>query len=103
LYFKKHDEEKFYCHIDLKLKEYGDISLMLSLYDENQFELYAVAQKEEFAKLLQENLYELRAKLIESEVVPKIIRVTHENQTTQKMSSSYTSYVKSDSSFEVKV
>jgi hypothetical protein len=38
LAFKKTADKKFYCEINLVLKEYGELDLMMGLYDENQLE-----------------------------------------------------------------
>lgn len=103
LYFKKQDEEKFYCHIELKLKEYGELELMLSLYKNKELELSAITQQESLRELLHENLAQLRTRLIESEIYPKSIRVSAKNAQSKNLDTNYSSHFESSSSFEVKV
>ena len=72
---KKDDEDKFYCDIDLKLKEYGDLNLKLTLYDSNQLNLHIYTENNTFKELLRENIPSLRAALIDLQITPRDIRI----------------------------
>ena len=72
---KKSDDDKFYCDIDLKLKEYGDLNLKLTLYEKNQLNLHIYSSSEKFKALLKENIPSLRSALIDIQVTPREIRV----------------------------
>lgn len=58
----KSDKEKFYCQINLKLKEHGKLDLLVAIYDKN-IEITMYAQQEAFKKQLQSNLSMLRKNL----------------------------------------
>ncbi|MCG3715758.1 hypothetical protein L5F64_09235, partial [Aliarcobacter butzleri] len=45
---KQKDEEKFFCQINLTLKDFGKVDLMLGLYDKNKLDLTIYAQREHF-------------------------------------------------------
>lgn len=72
---KKSDDEKFYCDIDLKLKEYGELNLKLTLFEENQLNLHIYSASEKFKALAKENIPSLRSALIETQITPREIRV----------------------------
>ncbi|WP_373035898.1 flagellar hook-length control protein FliK [Sulfurimonas sp.] len=72
---KKAEEDKFYCDIELKLKEYGELSLRLVLYEENQLNIQIHSDNEEFKKIIKENIPSLRSALIESHITPREIRL----------------------------
>jgi len=72
---KKSDNEKFYCDIDLKLKDYGELNLKLTLFEKNQLNLHIYSSSEEFKALVKENIPSLRSALIDIQVTPREIRV----------------------------
>ncbi len=72
---KKDKEDKFYCDIDLKLKEYGEIKLKLALYEENQINIHIYSDSAEFKEIVKENIASLRSALIESQITPREIRI----------------------------
>ena len=72
---KKSDDEKFYCDIDLKLKEYGELNLKLTLYEKNQLNLHIYSSNEEFKNIVKENIPSLRSALIEAQITPREIRI----------------------------
>lgn len=80
LAFKSSKNHKFYCEINLKLKEYGELNLMMALYDENQLEIQAHTETLAFKTLIQENLSELRSLLIASGFNPRTLRVLHHEE-----------------------
>lgn len=72
---KKGEDDKFYCDIELKLKEYGELNLRLVLYEENQLNIQIHSDNEEFKKIIKENISSLRSALIESNITPREIRL----------------------------
>lgn len=102
--FKKTADKKFYCEINLQLKEYGELNLMMALYEGNQLEIQAHTQKSELKTLIQENIAELRSLLINADLTPRSIRVFEMRENLSPLSESYTGYQHgSDLGFEVKV
>lgn len=73
--FKKGKEKKFYCEINLKLKEYGELNLLMALYEGNQLEIQAHTEKKELKELIDENVEQLRSFLIDAGLSPRRIRV----------------------------
>ena len=72
---KRDKDEKFYCDIDLKLKEYGELKLKLVLYDKNQLNIHIHSNNSDFKKIIKENVGVLRSALIESQITPREIRL----------------------------
>jgi len=68
------DSDKFYCDIELSLKDYGDISLKLTLFEKNQINIHLYSPNQELKELFQENLSILRAGMISAQIVPREIR-----------------------------
>ena len=102
--FKKTADKKFYCEINLQLKEYGELNLLMALYEGNQLEIQAHTQKSELKTLIQENIGELRSLLINADLTPRSIRVMEMREISSPLSETYTGYQHgSDLGFEVKV
>lgn len=102
--FKKTSGKKFYCEINLKLKEYGELNLMMALYDETQLEIQAHTEKPELKNLIHEHIGELRALLIDAGLTPRTLRVYERGEIAAPLSKIYTpSEEGSDLGFEVKV
>ncbi|MEA1955143.1 MAG: flagellar hook-length control protein FliK [Campylobacterota bacterium] len=72
---KKAKNDKFFCDINLKLKEYGEINLKLALYDENQLNIHIYSTNKEFKELVQQNIPSLRSALIDIKITPREIRL----------------------------
>ena len=72
---KKDDDEKFYCDIDLKLKDYGDLNLKLTLYEKNQLNLHIYSSNDEFKEIIRDNIPSLRSALIDEQITPREIRI----------------------------
>jgi len=72
---KKSDDDKFYCDIDLKLKEYGELNLKLTLFEENQLNLHIYSSNEEFKEIVKQNIPSLRSALIDTQITPREIRI----------------------------
>ncbi|MBN2869636.1 MAG: flagellar hook-length control protein FliK [Campylobacterales bacterium] len=104
LAFKKGKEQKFYCEINLRLKEYGELNLMMALYDENRLDIQAHTETSELKERLSENLPQLRAVLIDAGLVPKTIRIFEMREKASREQESYSSQgYGNDFGFEVKV
>lgn len=83
LSFKKLDKEKFYCEIDITLKDYGRINMMLVLYDKNKLDLSMFNSNEKFKKLVKEHLQTLKKALNSIGLIPVNIRLL-EQKTEEK-------------------
>jgi hypothetical protein len=103
LAFKKAKDQKFYCEINLKLKEHGELNLMMGLHDENQLEIQAYTEKPQLKTLIHENIAELRSLLIKAGLTPRSIRIFEKNETITTLTETYANSDGSDMGFEVKV
>jgi hypothetical protein len=102
--FKKNTDKKFYCEINLRLKEYGELNLMMALYDGNQLEIQAHTEKPELKTLIHDNIGTLRSLLIDAGLTPRAIRVFEMRETVSPLNDIYgTDTNGSDLGFEVKV
>ncbi len=84
---KKINEDKFYCEINLSLKEFGETNLLLALYDKNKLDLTIFASKNSFKKSIQEALPKLRSSLNSVDLIPvniKIVDIKKEETKEQK-------------------
>ncbi len=84
---KKINEDKFYCEINLSLKEFGETNLLLALYDKNKLDLTIYASKNSFKKSIQEALPKLRSSLNSVDLIPvniKIVDIKKEDTKEQK-------------------
>jgi len=96
---KKSKDDKFYCDINLKLKEYGEVNLKLALYEKNQINIHIYSTNKEFQELVKENLPSLRSALIDSQITPREIRIF---QAKEKLSPYQNSHDDFKLGFEVK-
>lgn len=72
---KKIDEEKFYCEINLSLKEFGQTNLLLALYDKNKLDLTIYVSKDSFKETIKENFSKLRQSLNSANIVPVNVKI----------------------------
>jgi len=72
---KKTDEEKFYCQINLTLKDFGKVDLMLALYDKNKLDLTIHAQRKHFKEAVKNNLQKLKINLNNVDLIPVNIKL----------------------------
>jgi hypothetical protein len=86
---KKGEEDKFYCDIELKLKEYGELHLRLVLYEENQLNIQIHSDNQEFKNIIKQNISSLRSALIEAHITPREIRIL--DATKKVVTSAYNS------------
>lgn len=70
----KKDNDKFYCDIELQLKEYGDVSLKLALFEKNQININVYSPNQELKELFHKHISILRAGMISSQIIPREIR-----------------------------
>jgi len=74
---------KFFCDIDLELKEYGNLKLRLGIFEKNQLNMNIECQSTLLQSKLQENLKELRENLFHAGIYPQDIRfVNYEKDDT---------------------
>lgn len=90
LSFKKREGKKFYCEINLQLKEYGKIDLMMALQDENQLEIQAYTEQSKLKELIQEHLGTLKELLSKAGINPKAIRIYDLKEADTPSRSAYT-------------
>lgn len=89
---KKTDEEKFYCQINLTLKDFGKVDLMLALYDKNKLDLTVYAQREHFKTALRDNMQALKIALNSVELIPvniKLLDLKDENESKDEPTKAY--------------
>ena len=103
LAFKKTPDKKFYCEINLKLKEYGELDLLMALYEGNQIEIQAHTEKGELKTLIHENLTTLRSQLIDAGLTPRSLRILERKEIQTSLNDLYCSSEGSDLGFEVTV
>jgi hypothetical protein len=72
---RKDDKDRFYCDINLKLKEYGELNLKLTLYDKNQLNLHIYSSNEKFKEIMRDEIPDLRSALIDMRITPREIRI----------------------------
>ena len=72
---KKTEEEKFFCQINLTLKDFGKVDLMLGLYDKNKLDLTIYAQREHFKTAIRENIQKLKIALNSVDLIPVNIKL----------------------------
>jgi len=102
--FKKAKGKKFYCEINLTLKDYGEINLMMGLYEENQLEIQIYTEKSELKTLIQLHLERLRALLIDAGIMLRIVRVREiKDQTAPSFTGYAPETIDSHFGFETKV
>lgn len=97
---KKDKDDKFYCDIDLKLQEYGEVKLKLALYEQNQININIYASSNDFKEIIKENIPHLRSLLIEAQITPRELRIF---DAIKKPSPYESAYRDIDLGFEVKV
>jgi len=89
---KKTDEDKFYCQINLTLKDYGKVDLMLALYDKNKLDLTIHAQREHFKEDVRHNIQKLKKALNDVDLIPvniKLLDLKEEKTIEEKQTSNY--------------
>jgi len=72
---KKLKENRFFCEINLKLKEHGKIDLMLMLFEDVYLNISVFAEKKEFLDLVQENLPALKQGINKIGLIPSTVQL----------------------------
>ena len=88
---KSTKNKKFFCDINLQLKEYGSLELRLGLFEENQLNINITAESQDLQDLLQENLSLLKEQLFNAGLYPQNIQFLtpkDEESTLQKYQNS---------------
>ena len=86
---KKVKEDKFFCNIDLKLKDFGDVNLKLVLYEKNQINIHVYAKSSEFKSLVKEHISQLRSSLIGVNITPRELRIFDFKENKKVTNSAY--------------
>lgn len=89
---KKADEDKFYCQINLTLKDFGKVDLMLALYDKNKLDLTVYAQREHFKTAIRDNMQKLKVALNSVDLIPvnvKLLDLKEEKESLNKQTQAY--------------
>ena len=81
---KKAEEDKFYCQINLTLKDFGKVDLMLALYDKNKLDLTVYAQREHFKVAIRDNMQNLKIALNSVDLIPVNIKLLDMKEESQK-------------------
>jgi len=71
---KKGKKDKFYCEINLNLKDHGELKLMLTLYNKNQINLHTYSQSSELKAGMREDLEVLHSTFKEANLTLREIR-----------------------------
>ena len=90
---KKANEDKFYCQINLTLKDFGKVDLMLGLYDDNKIDITIQAQREHFKVKVKENIGKLKQALNSVNLIPvniKLLNLEEKNETQKEKTDIYT-------------
>lgn len=72
---KKLKENRFFCEINLTLKEYGKIDLMIMLFEDIHVNISVFAEKKEFTTLVQENLATLKQGINKLGLIPSSVQL----------------------------
>jgi hypothetical protein len=89
---KKTEEDKFFCQINLTLKDFGKVDLMLALYDKNKLDLTVYAQREHFKVAIRDNMQKLKIALNGVDLIPvniKLLDMKEDNKEENKPTQVY--------------
>jgi len=76
---KSTKESRFFCDIELTLKEYGELKLRLGLFEEKELSINITAESEALKKKIKEHLGELKKQLLLVGITPKEIHFPQES------------------------
>jgi len=74
LSIKQSQDKKFYCEINLNLKDHGELRVMLALYDDNQINIHAFCESESLKNDLREGVTTLREAFIKADLTLREVR-----------------------------
>ncbi|RXK01055.1 hypothetical protein CRU98_00970 [Arcobacter sp. CECT 8986] len=98
---KKANEKKFYCEINLTLKDFGQVQLLLALYDKNKLDLTIFASRDSFKKLVRENLTTLKQSLNAARLIPMDIKLINLEKRQKQQEKPKEVYQNSSSSYNI--
>ncbi|OCL82712.1 flagellar hook-length control protein FliK [Arcobacter porcinus] len=84
---KQKEEDKFFCQINLNLKEFGKLELMLFLYEKDKIDITIYAMNKDSKELIKDNINKLRKAFKSIDLVPiniKILDLKKDNDTIFK-------------------
>ena len=80
LTLKKGKDEQYFCDIELRLKEYGELKLRLGLFYKNQLSINITTESQRLKENIKERLGELKQGLLSVGVTPLEIRFLEEKK-----------------------
>ena len=86
---KELKEDKFFCEINLTLKDMGDIKILLSLYDENKLDITLYANKYEFKEFFRNELPQLKQAINKVSLILNNIKILDLEEKQQKVENVY--------------
>ena len=89
---KRAEDDKFYCQINLNLKDFGKVDLMLALYDTNKMDLTIYAQRDHFKLAIRDNMQDLKVALNNADLIPvniKLLDMQEDNKESNTPSQNY--------------
>ncbi|OCL95902.1 flagellar hook-length control protein FliK [Aliarcobacter thereius] len=72
---KQKEENKFFCQINLNLKEFGKLELMLFLYEKNRLDITIYAENKDSKSLIRKNISKLKEAFKNIDLVPINIKI----------------------------
>lgn len=97
---KSAKNKKFFCDIELQLKDYGELKLRLGMFEQNQLSINIDTKNEEFRALLKKNIASLKEQLFSVGIHPQNINFIEDKNTP---TDAYNEYGKNlEMGFEVK-
>lgn len=89
---KRAEDDKFYCQINLNLKDFGKVDLMLALYDTNKMDLTIYAQRDHFKLAIRDNMQNLKVALNNADLIPvniKLLDMQEDNKESNTPNQNY--------------
>ena len=72
---KKQKDNRFFCEINIKLKEYGKIDMMLMLFEDIHLNISFFAEKKEFLELIQKHISALKLGINKLGLIPSTVQL----------------------------
>ncbi|MCD4757470.1 MAG: hypothetical protein K8R39_04325 [Arcobacteraceae bacterium] len=82
--FNKNNDESFSCQINLSLKKYGDLKILMILDNKSNININIGLEQEEFKSLVQENLQKLRVGINSIDLLLQSLNIFSLNSSEQK-------------------
>jgi len=77
---KKAKNRRFFCDIELTLKEYGQLNIRLGLFEAKDLSIHISTQSQELQALLEESLPQLKQNLFNAGLYPRDISFINKDQ-----------------------